>query len=198
MKTALYIDDSMTSQQLTAKFLKDVCVTRCASNVGDALALMEKESFDILITDYLLEGTNGIGFALLARKIPGYQKTPIILVSGSLDRQLLSEAIQSGVNDCLAKPLKKEVVSQFVAKMLAEPYVRELDFAIYNIACVKWLMAGRHFQYCPAFGHRVEADTADVADAAMRAFLESQKSSITSDMACELQMGGFVFEKEQA
>ncbi|HOF16792.1 MAG TPA: sigma-54 dependent transcriptional regulator [Bacteroidales bacterium] len=71
----------------------------CASK---ALAVLEKEKFDIVISDIKMPGMDGIE---LLSKIQGLCDTPVIMITGHGDIDTAVEAIKKGAYDYITKPL---------------------------------------------------------------------------------------------
>ncbi len=174
MKTILYLDDSITSHRLMERFLQGVCEVKPARNASEALAILRAHTVDLLIADYLLPGESGLDFIVHAKKEFALEEIPSLLVSGSMDKILITLAVKHGINDCISKPLQKDVVISIVSKMLLEPYHRKVDSLAVNIICLEWTAAGRYYQYCPELMHLEEAgDYRSVSDQ-MRTYLEAR------------------------
>jgi CheY-like chemotaxis protein len=79
---------------------------RTASSGAEALALVEQEKPALIILDMLMPEMNGIGVlrGLQARKIT----SGVILLTGSQDEQLMTEALDLGVVDIIGKPVSME------------------------------------------------------------------------------------------
>ncbi len=81
MKAILFVDDQEVLARLACEILRmQGYRAECAYNATEALSKFEKETFDLLVTDYRMEGMNGLELARLLRsKAPGL---PVIIVSG--------------------------------------------------------------------------------------------------------------------
>ena len=84
--SVLVIDDNFASLKaltslMTALGAEKVCE---AESAEDALQLVGKERFDLIVSDYRLEGMNGVEFLEKVRA-QGNQ-TPILLLSGAPDK----------------------------------------------------------------------------------------------------------------
>jgi CheY-like chemotaxis protein len=88
------------------------------SDSQTALAAFQAEprSFDAVITDDVMPGLSGTGLATqLRRQRPDL---PIILVSGYTAPALTSQALATGVNELLAKPLQSRQIAVTLARVL--------------------------------------------------------------------------------
>ena len=81
MKTILFVDDNEVLARMSCEILRRHGYrAECSYNGRDALSRFDGESFDLLVTDYRMEGMNGVELAGLVReKAPGI---PIIIVTG--------------------------------------------------------------------------------------------------------------------
>ncbi|MGI9103122.1 MAG: response regulator [Terriglobales bacterium] len=81
MKTILFVDDHEVLARLSCEILEMQGYRAvCAYNAADALEKFEREKFDILVTDFRMDGMNGLE---LARKIHATSpETPVIIVTG--------------------------------------------------------------------------------------------------------------------
>ena len=97
MKAVLFVDDHEVLARLSCEILEMQGYRAvCAYNAADALEKFDKEKFDILVTDWKMEGMDGLE---LARKIHSKSpQIPVIIVTGY-------GPIESGkeVNACLSK-----------------------------------------------------------------------------------------------
>lgn len=81
MKAVLFVDDHEVLARLSCEILEMQGYRAvCAYNAADALEKFDKEKFDILVTDFRMEGMNGLE---LARRIHAKNPAvPVIIVTG--------------------------------------------------------------------------------------------------------------------
>ena len=81
MKTVLFVDDHEVLARLSCEILEMQGYKAVyAYSAADALEKFQKEKFDILVTDFRMDGMNGLE---LARKVHATSpKTPVIIVTG--------------------------------------------------------------------------------------------------------------------
>src|SRR3954447_9601082 len=81
MKAILFVDDHEVLARLSCEILEMQGYRAvCAYNAADALDKFNKEKFDILVTDFRMEGMNGLE---LARQIHAKDPSvPVIIVTG--------------------------------------------------------------------------------------------------------------------
>lgn len=74
---------------------------RGAASAREALALVDKEKFDVIFLDNDMPVATGLqSIAALSRK----SGAPIIMISGHYDPELKKDALLLGALDCVAKP----------------------------------------------------------------------------------------------
>lgn len=81
MKTILFVDDHQVLARLSCEILEMQGYRALSAYDGqDALGKLEQESFDIVVTDYRMDGMDGVA---LAQKVhEKHPHVPVILVTG--------------------------------------------------------------------------------------------------------------------
>ena len=94
--SVLYVDDEPTLLDVCKLYLErcsDISVS-VSSSVEDALTLLETTSFDVIISDYQMPGTDGIGFLKILREKHCF--IPFILFTGRGREEVMVEAMKNG------------------------------------------------------------------------------------------------------
>ena len=82
MKAILFVDDHELLARVSCKFLQmQGYRAEYAYNAKDALAKFECDKFDMLVTDYRMQGMNGLELAKLIRERA--PSLPVIIVTGA-------------------------------------------------------------------------------------------------------------------
>ena len=100
----LHVDDEPDLAELTAEFLvreDDEFTVVTERSVADALARLETETVDCIVSDYEMPGTDGIEFLETIRD--SHPDLPFILYTGRGSEEVASDAISAGVTDYLQK-----------------------------------------------------------------------------------------------
>jgi len=109
----LIVDDEESIRITLAEFIKENGYSiKTASSGPEALALIEKKNFDVIVSDIVLPGMSGI---ILLQKIR--QKSPdtqVIMLTGDPTVETASEAVRAGAFDYLTKPLTKQAIKNTV------------------------------------------------------------------------------------
>jgi len=86
------------------------------SSFDEALAAVEQENFDLIISDIVLQGASGID---LLRQIKEMGKTcPVVMITGYPNIETAAEAVRLGAFDYVPKPVKKDELLKIVALAL--------------------------------------------------------------------------------
>jgi CheY-like chemotaxis protein len=81
MKTILFVDDHEVLARLSCEILEMQGYRAVSAYSGaDALTKFEKQKFDMVVTDFRMEGMNGLELARKLRK--SYPDLPVIIVTG--------------------------------------------------------------------------------------------------------------------
>lgn len=91
--------------------------------VSDALLHVYTKKFDLIITDFFLGDLDG---GDLTRHIRGDErcpnrKVPILLITGAPNHEKVLKALESGVNEVLAKPIAPSALYYRVFAILSKP-----------------------------------------------------------------------------
>lgn len=119
MYRVLVVDDTSAEveciQFLIRKFALDLEILT-ASNGRDALALLEKSPFDILLTDIKMPLMDGLALAREARRLNSAIR--IVLFSGYNEFEYAKTAISIGVTDYLMKPIDPDAFYQTIRRVI--------------------------------------------------------------------------------
>ncbi|MFS8085716.1 MAG: sensor histidine kinase [Acidobacteriota bacterium] len=112
----LIVDDEEPVRELFAEYLSRNYSCQTASDAQQALEILAREPFALVLTDIQMPGLGGIE---LLRKIAElYADTAVIIVSG-IDRiQRVIDAIRVGASDYIVKPCELDVLELRVERAL--------------------------------------------------------------------------------
>ncbi len=80
---------------------------------------LEESRFDLVVLEIAMPGMNGFDFCRRLRALPGYQKTPVIYVTGHADFENRAKSVLSGGDDLITKPVfPMELAVKAVALLL--------------------------------------------------------------------------------
>ncbi len=118
-RRALIADDEQTNRTLLIKLLSDLGFeTEQAGNGAEALKAVAKHRPDIVITDLAMPVMDGLAVARALRRDPLTRALPVLAVSASASDYTREEAINSGCNDFLPKPIRSVELLDRLGRLL--------------------------------------------------------------------------------
>jgi len=116
----LLVEDNLVNKELTEFFLRKVCRIDYAPDGSTAIQMVKAKKYSAILMDINLGyGINGIEATKEIRKIPSYEKIPVIAVTGytmSGDRDML---IAQGCTHYLAKPFDQASILEVMKDVLS-------------------------------------------------------------------------------
>jgi two-component system chemotaxis response regulator CheY len=107
-KNILIVDDSPFILKVIGDMLSELnYAVTTANNGSSACALVEKNTYDLIITDLHMPLMDGIEFAKRVKLIPDRRFTPIVMLSSEGDDKKINEAKRTGISTFLRKPVKE-------------------------------------------------------------------------------------------
>ncbi len=114
MKLLLVDDDEWIRDSMRLFFQSEGCDLVTLETAEEALEMIEKQPFDIIIADFRLPGMDGIE---LFKRIPGPSRRAMkILITAYLNKEIESSARQVGIHDLIEKPIKAEAIEESLSK----------------------------------------------------------------------------------
>ena len=122
MKILLIDDDEWIRDSLLLFFQGEGCDLVGLANAEEAMEMLKKESYDIIISDYRLPGMNGLEFFKLTRE--SHPNTFRILITAYGSDELASMVRRLGIDDLILKPLTTNAIEKSLS-LLVERYDRQ-------------------------------------------------------------------------
>ncbi|MGD8795345.1 MAG: response regulator [Thiohalophilus sp.] len=143
----LYVEDSNTAAAVTRKILeKHGLKVTLTDNAEQAIILLDNPNpgakFDMVITDFFLEGklTGGdLLHAIRTRLHLSQQEMPVLVLTGSDDKQKQVEVFHAGGNDFVGKPIIEEVLIARVRSLLLIKH--QYDALKQQTEAMRWIAA---------------------------------------------------------
>src|SRR5882672_5074980 len=114
MAEILVVDDDALIRNTLSELLSHEHLCQTAETAEIALAKLEAQTFDVVLTDISMPGLSGL--ELLGHVLQKYPETPVIVISGIGDQEHAQGLIRLGAFDYLLKPFRLEVVEKSVAR----------------------------------------------------------------------------------
>jgi response regulator RpfG family c-di-GMP phosphodiesterase len=114
--SVLIVEDETIIRESLRDWLKDTYDVTTAENGEEALPLISKEDFDILIVDVRLPGKSGLQVLSEAKELKPQMKSIVITAYPSVE--LAVEAMKVGAVDYLIKPVAPELLERVMLETL--------------------------------------------------------------------------------
>ncbi|MGD8890294.1 MAG: sigma-54 dependent transcriptional regulator [Desulfobacterales bacterium] len=113
----LVVDDELSMRELLEYMLtKEGYAVTCAETGRDAIGLLERNKYDLLLCDIRLGDISGLD--VLRASKDSSQDTVVILISAYATTETAVEAMNEGAYDYVPKPFDKDELMQTIAKAL--------------------------------------------------------------------------------
>ena len=120
----LAVDDQRYFRELIEGLLCDEGYeVQTASSGEEALHILEREDFDIILTDLVMPGIDGS--ELVARIKERIPEQEIVMVTGVVDVKSAVEAMKQGATDYILKPFDRKVLVRSLEKILQRRRLRD-------------------------------------------------------------------------
>jgi two-component system response regulator PilR (NtrC family) len=114
MPRVLLVDDDETIRDTLYELLSEYYVCQTAETAEKALARLEADEYDVVLTDISMPGLSGL--ELLGHVRQKFPDTPVIIISGIGDQEHAQGLIRLGAFDFLLKPFSLDVVEKSVRR----------------------------------------------------------------------------------
>jgi DNA-binding NtrC family response regulator len=116
MELMLVDDDEWIRDSMRIFFENEGCNLVTAETAEEALKIIKKQHFDIIIADFRLPGISGIKlFEYVRDSNQGLIK---ILITAYMDKKVSSDAKKAGIDDLIEKPFTSETIEKVLSKFL--------------------------------------------------------------------------------
>jgi len=115
----LIVDDFSTMRRIIKNLLRDLGYnnTQESDDGANALPILQKGSFDFLVTDWNMPGMTGIELLKAVRSDPSISSLPVLMVTAEQKKEQIVEAAQAGVNGYIVKPFTATTLKEKIDKI---------------------------------------------------------------------------------
>lgn len=119
IESALLIDDNQETLRALGALLHAMGVkhVRQTSSAENALEILKGERFSIILSDYMMEGMDGVAFCSELRSRG--DQTPLVLLSGAPDKVAVLKAIHFPKVDFFGKPFTIAELTGAMERLMA-------------------------------------------------------------------------------
>lgn len=118
----LMVDDESVIRELCARVLKGYRVLQ-ATNAEEALGILSRETVDLVLTDVMMPGMNGID---LLKKVKEREPNQVVVVmTGYADKDVILRALKADADDFISKPINLLQLKTTIDKVLEKKALKE-------------------------------------------------------------------------
>jgi CheY-like chemotaxis protein len=126
--TVYFIDDSATMREvIKIAFRRENITVITAGDAATAIAQFEQTPPDAVITDVIMPDQDGYSVCSQIKQHPQFSGTPVILMSGVVNKSVADKAVSVGADELIRKPFQpQELISRvksFLGPKSVEPSV---------------------------------------------------------------------------
>ena len=120
LRKVLIVEDSGATRELLRSALETIggIEVHTAVNGFDALKVLPRHRFELIITDINMPDINGLELINFVKKNPHYKDTPLFVVTTEGRAQDRDRGLKLGANEYVTKPFAPEQVSDLVRQYL--------------------------------------------------------------------------------
>lgn len=123
----LVTEDNRDFRTFLVSILEQHYETTEASNGHEALRLMQEAKPDLIISDVMMPGMDGITLVKEIRSRPGFETLPVLFISAKDQLEDVAVGLSSGADVYLTKPVNPDVIRKQVHAMLRrERLIRQI------------------------------------------------------------------------
>lgn len=118
----LFIEDDRMNRRVVRDMLNVAGATMMEAESAEAgLALLDQQTFDVLLVDLRMPGMDGLSAIrhIRSRK-DAKAAVPIIVVTADTAVNLREQCLQAGANDVIFKPVAMDALFAAIGRLLAE------------------------------------------------------------------------------
>jgi DNA-binding response OmpR family regulator len=121
MQHVLIVDDAETNLDLLGAIVADLpgTVAHSFTSSREAMVWSQEHRVDAFLLDYNMPTPNGLEMIRMLRGNPRYRLAPIIVVTAEHEFNVRLEALASGANDFLVRPIERREVLARLRTLLA-------------------------------------------------------------------------------
>ena len=118
----LIVDDSSVMRKIVERCLRqaglDLTQVHEASNGVEALALVNDNQFDLILSDINMPVMDGLEFVKHVQQIESAKNTPIVMITTEGGERHVVEALSLGAKGYIRKPFTPDQVKEHVVPLL--------------------------------------------------------------------------------
>jgi two-component system chemotaxis response regulator CheY len=116
---ALVIEDSSTIRLILCRYLQkmNIEVTEAVDGQVALVRLKAMSPPDVILVDWNMPVMSGLDFVRELRRMPVYDRVPVIMITTNSEGVYLSTALEAGANEYIQKPCTYDVLREKLDQM---------------------------------------------------------------------------------
>lgn len=114
----LAVDDNQDMTFFISQSLGGTYHVDIADDVSQALKLLDENTYELIISDIMMPGTDGISFTRQLKNDVNFSHIPIILLSAKTDNASKAEGLRSGADVFIEKPFSMQHLKAQISSLL--------------------------------------------------------------------------------
>ncbi len=129
LPSILIVDDNEDNRYTLQLLLESDGHERIASASGgnEAIALLDKENFSLVLLDMMMPDLNGDEVLRIIKGNPDTRDIPVVMISADSDTEKVSKCIELGAEDYLPKPFNPTILRARIGAALRQQSLRALQ-----------------------------------------------------------------------
>ncbi len=126
--TILVVEDDPEMRGYLAKELSEQYNVLVAANGEDALQLVESQRIDLVVSDIMMPGIDGVALCNRIKSTTEYCHIPVILLTAAVGMETRIETLQAGADGYIEKPFAIELLQANVANLFKNREIANRQF----------------------------------------------------------------------
>ena len=126
--TVLVVEDDPDMRGYLAKELSEAYNVLVAANGEDALQLVESQRIDLVVSDIMMPGIDGVALCNRIKSTTEYCHIPVILLTAAVGMETRIETLQAGADGYIEKPFAIELLKANIANLFKNREIANRQF----------------------------------------------------------------------
>ena len=128
LHTVLVVEDDPEMRGYLAKELSEQYNVLVAANGEDALQLVENQRVDLIVSDIMMPGIDGVALCNRIKSTTEYCHIPVILMTAAVGMETRIETLEAGADGYIEKPFAIELLLANVANLFKNREIANRQF----------------------------------------------------------------------
>jgi CheY-like chemotaxis protein len=135
----LVVEDHPVNQKVLAHQLREMGLQHGIATTGSqALKLLEKETFDLVLMDWQMPEMDGLEATRRIRQLPtDTRHIPIIALTANANTGFREACLEAGANDYLSKPYTESALAALLAQQLPSASLAAVRAPLLNLSALR-------------------------------------------------------------